>query len=136
MDGDPDLSADMTGRVPVTVNGEELSLFFGFTAIAELQGKHGNDFLQQLAGAASSETAMMALPFELVLDILRAALRRWHAEELRADPYLPDDILGQNGSVLERIMEAAIGGPNDVPGNRRAAGKKRASTSPRSSARS
>lgn len=101
-----------------------LTLYLGFTALEVIVAKYGKHFLDDLQEPDG-------LPIGLVLDLVREGLKRYHADDLLADPYLADDVIAQCSGVLEAMIASAFPDVEPAPGNRKAARKVRGSTSPR-----
>lgn len=104
--------ATVTGAVTVVANGKDYTLWLGFSVLAELQGKHGQDVLERLDPPADAGPNWMP-DLGIVRDLFLGALERYHSDE--ADRWLVDDILAQNGDALGKLMAGAF--PDTKPGN-------------------
>ncbi|WP_370267420.1 hypothetical protein [Nioella sp.] len=125
---------NLTGHVEALVGGSVFTLFFGFRGMEEMKARHGKGWIHALEQAHRTGD-VEAIDFTLLLDLIELSLRRHHAADLAADPYLPDDILLQDSAALPRILEATFGAEESDPGNRPAATSskraRKATTSPR-----
>lgn len=105
------------GKVTVTVDGRDFTLFVGMSVLADLQAKHGQDVLERLdppEGAGESWVPDLAI----VTDLFMGALQRFHADE--ADRWLVDDIIAENADALPQLMGQSFpDAPEDAPGNRK-----------------
>jgi hypothetical protein len=97
--------ADVTGAVRVTANDREYTLWVGFSVLAELQERHGQDVLARLEPPADAGEGWMP-DLAIVRDLLIGALKRFHEEE--ADRWLVDDLFAQNPDVFDRLMTGAF----------------------------
>lgn len=105
----------MKGKLTVTADGRDFTLFVGMSVLADLQAKHGQDVLEQLdAPEGAGENWMPDLA--IVTDLFLGALQRYHADE--ADRWLVDDIIAENTDALPQLMGASFPDmPEDAPGN-------------------
>lgn len=97
--------ADITGAVRVTANDKEYTLWLGFSVLAELQARHGQDVLSRLDPPADAPANWMP-DLGIIRDLFLGALQRFHADE--ADRWLVDDIMAQNGDALATLMSGAF----------------------------
>jgi hypothetical protein len=104
--------ADPTGILRVTVNGAEYKLHLGWSVLAELQDRHGQDFLMQVSPPDGAPENWLP-PLRIVVDVIEGALQRYHPEE--ASRWLADDILANCPGVLGRLMATAF--PEQKEGN-------------------
>lgn len=118
----------VTGKSRVTVGENEYTLFLGFSGLAELQEKHGQDFLQRLMPPGDAPDGWMP-PLAIVRDLILEALQRYHADE--ADRFLADDIFAADSGAVNALIEASFPEAEDVhagggsPGNGKGPTKKR-----------
>jgi hypothetical protein len=108
--------ADPTGVLHVKANGVEYKLHLGWSVLAELQGKHGQEFLGKLSRPDdASETWMPDLA--VVVDVVEGSLQRYHADA--ADQWLVDDILRENSALtlIGQLVAAAF--PDQKPGKQK-----------------
>lgn len=99
------MAEDIRGHLKLTAGGKEYTLFVGFSVLAELQARHGQDVLSKLdppAGAGDDWTPDLAI----VTDLFEGALQRYHADE--ADRWLVDDIISENMMALPRLIAASF----------------------------
>lgn len=110
--------ADVRGAVTVTANNKDYTLWLGFSVLADLQAKHGQDVLERLDAPADAGPNWMP-DLGVVRDLFLGALERYHAEE--ADRWLVDDILAQNADALGAVMAGAFPdvAKDAKPGNRK-----------------
>lgn len=94
-----------TGKVEVTANDRDYTLWLGFSVLADLQDKHGQDVIARLDPPADAGDNWMP-DLGIVRDLFLGALQRYHGEE--ADRWLVDDILAQNGGAINRLIQAAF----------------------------
>lgn len=111
---------DPRGAVKVGARGSEYTLWLGMSVLAELQGKHGNEFLGKLDAPADAGPQWLP-PLQIVVDLFVASLQRYHAVE--ADRYLVDEILAENSDVLQRLLAAAFPDQESSEGNGRGPGQ-------------
>lgn len=106
--------SDPRGLVTATVDGKSYALHLGMSVLAELQGKHGQNFLDALTPPDGAAPGWMP-PLQIVVDILAGALRRY-AAEVAGDRYFVDDLMAQNPGIFAALM-AAQAGDKAAPGN-------------------
>ena len=118
---------DPRGVVSVQAGGKPYRLHLGMSVLAEVQAKHGQDALQRLEPPPGAGPAWMP-PMQIVVDLIAGSLRRYHAEEIEADPFLVDDIVAENQGAFSDLMAAAFPDPGpakakagNVKGPKRAA---------------
>lgn len=97
--------SNVTGATRVEVDGQEYTLWLGFSGLAAIQERHGQDVLERLNPPEDAPEGWLP-ELAIVRDIFMEALQRHHAEE--ADRWLVDDILAQNGDAFERLTTAAF----------------------------
>lgn len=111
---------ELTGKYTVTVNDTEYTLFLGFSGLAEMQDRHGQDFLTKLVPPDGADEGWMP-PIAIVRDIVLESLQRFHGEE--ADRWLADDIMNANPDQVGEMIQVSFGvndkgeGEGDQPGN-------------------
>lgn len=121
----------VTGKTRVEVGDREYTLFLGFSGLAEMQERHGQDFLQKLMPPKGSSDGWMP-KMQIIVDLIMESLQRFHADE--ADKYLVDDILAADGDVVGQLVDTSFGGDETgkaiSSGNAKGPGKntKRAAT--------
>lgn len=106
--------ADVRGAVHVQANGNDYTLWLGFSVLAELQARHGQDALSRLDPPKDAGPGWVP-DLAIVRDLFLFALERYHADV--ADRWLVDDILAQNADALATLMAGAF--PDAAPGKRR-----------------
>lgn len=118
----------LTGKTTVSVDGTEYTLFLGFSGLAELQDKHGQDFLQELMSPEGAGEERMP-PMAIVRDLVLESFERFHPGV--ADRWLVDDILAQNPDAVSELIKISFGqsgqpqGEGGAPGNGKGPKKKR-----------
>ncbi|WP_306150645.1 hypothetical protein [Roseovarius sp. MMSF_3281] len=118
----------VTGKTTVAVDGTNYTLFLGFSGLAELQEKHGQDFLAKLTPPEGAGEAWVP-PMAIMRDIILEALQRHHGDE--ADRWLADDVFAADPEAVGSLIEASFpdegeGGAKGAPaGNAKGPGKKR-----------
>lgn len=93
------------GALIVKTGGKDYTLWLGFSVLADLQDKHGQDVFQKLdppAGAGADWVPDLSI----VIDFFLCALQRYHAAD--ADRYLVDEILAENADAFNRLKSAAF----------------------------
>jgi hypothetical protein len=98
---------DPRGSLKVKANGKDYTLWMGMSVLADMQTKHGQDVLERLEppeGAGQN----WAPDMNIILDLVRGSLARFHSEEIDADKYLADDILSENKNIFPRLMSATF----------------------------
>lgn len=111
---------DPRGAVKVLARGKEYTLWLGMSVLADLQCKHGNDVLEKLEAPPGAGPQWLP-PLQIVVDLFLASLQRYHDAE--ADRYLVDEILSENGDVLQRLLAAAFPDQEPSEGNGRRPGQ-------------
>lgn len=101
-----------TGALTVSVGDKSYRLWLGFSGLAELQAKHGSDFVQKFSPPHGA-TENWLPDIGIVIDLLIEGLQRYHAAE--ADRWLVDDILSSDPTAIEKLFEAAF--PDQVKGD-------------------
>ena len=104
---------DIRGSMKVTANGEEYTLFVGMSVLADLQAKHGQDFIAALE-APKDAPKNWTPDLSVVTDLFLGALQRFHPE---ADRWLVDDIIAQNGEAFGALMDATFPDQTAQSGN-------------------
>ena len=115
--------ADPRGALKVTAGGKEYTLWLGMSVLAELQATHGNDVLKQLEPPPDAGGGWVP-PLVIIVDFVRGALKRHHADAVEADRYLVDDVLAENPGVFDKLMASAF--PDQKPASGNAKRPKRA----------
>jgi hypothetical protein len=100
---------DPRGILTLSVGDTEYRLHLGFSALAEVQAKHGKAFDDLVSGRFEGEVP----PIAVIHALFTAALRRFH-REVAADPFLVDDIIAANPNALGDLMTASS--PDAVSG--------------------
>ena len=106
--------SDIRGKLKVTADGEEYTLFFGMSAIADLQAKHGQDVLSKVEPPEGASKDWIP-PFQIMIDLFLASLERYHADV--ADKWLVDDIVSQNDGAFNKLMGNAMPDAKPASGN-------------------
>lgn len=101
-----------TGALTVSVGDKSYRLWLGFSGLAELQAKHGADFVQKFSPPENAPENWLP-DLSLVSDLVLEGLQRYHATE--ADRWLVDDILSSEPTAIEKLFEAAF--PDQVKGD-------------------
>lgn len=96
---------NVTGAVRVKANGQEYTLWLGFSGLAAVQEKHGQDVMERLNPPDDAPESWLP-ELAIVRDLFMEALQRYHAEE--ADCWLVDDIINQNRDVFDLLTTAAF----------------------------
>jgi hypothetical protein len=103
------------GELIVTAGGNEYRLHLGISVLADLQVKHGQDVVSRLdppAGAAEDWLPDLGI----IIDMFMGALQRYHSDV--ADRYLVDDIMAENATSWQDLLQAAFPTPKaQSPGN-------------------
>lgn len=105
---------DPRGSIKVTAGGCEYTLWLGMSVLADLQTKHGNDFLQQLDAPADAGPGWLP-PLAIVVDLFVGALQRYHAAE--ASRWLADEIIAENREAVPALLAAAFPDQGPDEGN-------------------
>ena len=103
--------SDPRGVLHVDVDGKTLSLHLGMTAIARLQGVHGQDVLSRLQQPDDAGDAWLP-DFGIITDVIRFSLAKYHADLVSDD--LIDDIFHARRDIVVVLLEAAF--PPAKPG--------------------
>jgi hypothetical protein len=100
--------ADVRGEFVVTADGKEYRLHLGFSGLADLQEKFGDDFLSKLDPPEGAGEVWMP-PLRIVVGVILVALRRYHPE-LAGDEarYAADAILATDRGVLQQFLAASF----------------------------
>ena len=109
--------ADVTGALHHDFDGKSYRLRLTWGVLADLQGKHGDDFLTRLDAGAGKLP-----PFGLMIDIVAKALARGEGLDDDNVRDLADDMLTADPELVSRLMQAAF---PDAVGNGGAATTKR-----------
>jgi len=102
------------GFVDLQANGASYRLHVGFSVLADLQAKHGQDVLQSLSPPPDAPEGWMP-PLAIVIDLFLGALQRHHAEQ--ADRWLADDLIAQNPGAFSQLLAATFPDAKPAPGN-------------------
>lgn len=109
--------SDPRGSYTINHRGKDYTLWMGMSVLADLQSKHGQDVLQKLEAPEGAGPNWVP-DLNIVLDMFRGALKRHHAADIEADPYLVDDILSENKDAFSGLMAAAFPDQAEAkPGN-------------------
>lgn len=98
---------DPRGSLNVQACGKDYTLWMGMSVLADLQTKHGQDVLERMEPPENAG-ANWAPDMNIILDMVRFSLVRFHRDEIESDRYLADDILSENRDVFPRLMAAAF----------------------------
>lgn len=98
---------DPRGSLKAKANGQEYTLWMGMSVLADLQTKHGQDVLERLDAPADAGPNW-APDMNIILDVVRGCLERFHADDLAADRFLADDILAENDGLFASLMAASF----------------------------
>ena len=107
-----------TGALTVQVGADTYRLWLGFSGLAELQAKHGPDFISRLQAPADAAPGWLP-DFAIVRDLILEALQRHHADV--ADRWLVDELFAADPEVIERLFAAAFPDQVQSPGKRKRA---------------
>lgn len=95
--------ADVTGTLHHDFGGKSITLRLTWTVLAELQARHGKDFIQRL------EIQEGEMPdFGMIVDIVTRALMRGENMPESDAALLADDMLTADPSMLGRLMKSAF----------------------------
>jgi hypothetical protein len=110
------------GSLKVTANGEEYTLHFGLSVLADLQAKYGKNILGELEAPAGDDGSWQP-DLAIFVDVFLYSLQRFHADV--ANKYLVDDIASQNDDVFNKLMKASNPDPSTEAkaGNAKSRGK-------------
>lgn len=95
--------ADVTGALHHDFGGKSYRLRLTWRVLADLQGKHGDDFLSQLDAGAGR-----MLPFGVMIDIVAKALARGESLDEGQVQDLADDMLTADPELVSRLLESAF----------------------------
>lgn len=109
--------ADVTGALHHDFAGKTYRLRLTWGVLADLQGKHGDDFLSRLEVVAGKLP-----PFALMIDIVAGALVKGERMDEADARDLADDMLTADPELVSRLLLAAF---PDAGGNGSAAASKR-----------
>jgi hypothetical protein len=118
--------ADVTGAYRARLGEREYTFWVGWSVLAELQERHGQDALQKLDPPEGAGANWLP-PMAILLDLMVGALRRNHAgevESLTEARYLVDDLIAANPGLPFNVLRAAFPDQEAKAGN--AKGPKRA----------
>lgn len=93
------------GELILQAGGQEYRLHLGMSVIADVQAKHGQDFMTKLEppeGATEDWLPDLAI----VISMMTGALQRHHKDV--ADRFLVDDLLAENPGALANLLQAAF----------------------------
>ena len=96
------------GELIVSAGGKDYRLHLGVSILADLQAKHGQDVISRLdppVGAADDWVPEL----QIIVDLFVGALQRYHRDE--ADRYLVDDIMSENATSWQDLLQAAFPEP-------------------------
>jgi hypothetical protein len=113
--------ADPRGTYTVKARGQVYRLHLGFSALADLQAEHGDDFLSRLE-PPSGASAQWLPPLGIVVAVIVAALQRHH-HDVESPRYVADDILAENPGCLGALMSAAFPDAKASAGNGKRPGR-------------
>jgi hypothetical protein len=99
--------ADITGTLTVRARGQEYHLHAGIRIMARLQAAHGQNVFQSLQPPPDAGRDWVP-PLAIVVDLVAFSLDRHHAAEIKADPYLTDDIMQANPDLVPQLLAAAF----------------------------
>lgn len=108
---------DVTGAYRAKLGGKEYTFWVGWSVLAELQERHGQDALERLDPPKGAPETWLP-PMAVLLDLMVGALRRFHSGEVSDQVearYLVDDLIAANPGLPFRILQAAF--PEAKPGN-------------------
>ena len=108
--------SNVTGAVTLTANEQDYTLWLGFSVLAELQAKHGQDVLERLDPPEGADENWMP-DLAIIRDLMLGALQRYHSDQ--ADRWLVDDILAQNNDALGSVLAGAF--PDNQPEGKKGA---------------
>ena len=97
--------ANSTGMLTVTVDGKDYRLWLGFSGLANLQEKHGSEFISRLDAPDDAPEGWLP-DFAILRDMLLEALERFHADE--ADRWLVDEIWAASPDVVGKLLAASF----------------------------
>lgn len=101
---------NVTGAYRARLGDREYTFWVGWSVLAELQERHGQDALQKLDPPQGAGDAWLP-PMAILLDLMVGALRRHHAadvEDITAARYLVDDLIAANPGLPFSVMRAAF----------------------------
>ena len=102
-----------TGALTVDANGQTYRLWLGFSGLAELQAKHGSDFITQLQPPENAPANWLP-DFGIVRDLILESLQRYHPTD--ADRWLVDELFAAEPTIIERLFAAAFPEQAQTPG--------------------
>lgn len=118
---------DPRGSLKVKANGKDYTLWMGMSVLADMQAKHGHDVLERLEPPQGAGDKW-APDMNIILDLVRGSLERFHSDDIAGDRYLVDDILSENNNIFPRLMAAAFPDQKAPPSGNGRRAKRAAST--------
>lgn len=118
---------DPRGTLKVTANGKDYRIWMGMSVLADMQTQYGQDVLERLDPPEGSGPNW-APDMNIILDMVRGSLVRFHSDDLEEDRFLADDIIAQNKDVFPRLMAASFPDQKDTPAGNGRRPKRAAST--------
>lgn len=109
--------ADPRGIVKLRANGKEYKLHFGMSVIADLESAHGTEEVNKILGVGVKPNENWRPSGQMAIDLILFSLRRFHEDE--ADKYLVDDILSENASAIESVLNGSTPEKKPTSGNGR-----------------
>lgn len=109
--------ADVTGALHHAFGGKAFALRLTWGVLADLQGRHGDDFLARLDVGEGKLP-----PFGLMIDIVAASLVKGEKLPDAEARDIADDMLTADPELVSRLLQSAF---PDAGGNGGAAAKRR-----------
>jgi hypothetical protein len=108
------MSGHAMGALTVTVGAESFKLWLGMSVLADVQEAFPEQFEHLVSG-----TLPEVPPLRLMQKLLSSSLERYHPEKA-ADRFFLDELLNENASLLQDLLNASAPKPAAQPGNAKA----------------
>lgn len=99
------------GELILSAGGAKYRLHFGWSGIADMQAKYGQDFMTRLQPPEDAPEDWLP-DFSVIVDLIAIGLERYHKDAV--NKWLVDDIVKENPGAFDLLMKDTFPDQSDA----------------------